>query len=354
MQALLLTEYRKLELTSLDRPTVGPEDVLVSVRACGICGSDVHGYDGSTGRRIPPLVMGHESAGVVAEIGANVSHVRPGDRVALDSLLSCGECELCRNGQTNMCAGRRILGVACHEFRQQGAFAEFVVVPQQAIYPVPNELSFEHAALVEPVSVALHAVGRLRIDLGDSAAVVGSGMIGLLVIQALRIAGCDEVIAIDLDDDRLRLAAELGATATINTAKCDAVAAVLERTGGRGVDVAMEVVGSAKPLAAAIGCVRRGGQIGLVGNLAAEVPLPLQIVVMRELSLFGTCASAGEYPRAIELIASGAIRVAPLVTAVAPLAEGPRWFERLYAREPGLLKVVLCPEREETSHDQSV
>jgi L-iditol 2-dehydrogenase len=343
MQALLLTEYRQLELTTLDRPTVGPEDVLVSVRACGICGSDVHGYDGSTGRRIPPLVMGHESAGVVAEVGANVASIRPGDHVALDSLLSCGECDVCRQGQTNMCAGRRILGVACPEFRQQGAFAEFIVVPEQAVHPVPNDLPFEHAALVEPVSVALHAVGRLRIDLGDSAAVVGSGMIGLLVIQALKIAGCDEVIAIDLDDDRLRLAAELGATATVNSANCDAVAAVLERTAGRGVDVALEVVGAAKPLATAIGCVRRGGQIGLVGNLAAEVPLPLQTVVMRELALFGSCASAGEYPRAIELIANGAIQVAPLISAIAPLADGPRWFERLYAREPGLLKVVLCP-----------
>jgi L-iditol 2-dehydrogenase len=343
MQALLLTEYRQLAVASVDRPIVGPNDVLVSVRACGICGSDIHGYDGSTGRRIPPLVMGHESAGVVAEIGANVTSVRVGDHVALDSLLSCGECELCRNGQTNMCAGRRILGVACDEFRQQGAFAEFIVVPQQAIYPVPNDLPFEHAALVEPVSVALHAVGRLRINLGDSAVVVGSGMIGLLVIQALKIAGCEEVIAIDLDDDRLRLAAELGASATYNGAKLDAVAAVLERTGGMGVDVALEVVGAAKPLATAIACTRRGGQIGLVGNLSAEVPLPLQVVVTRELTLTGTLASAGEYPRAIELIASGAIRVEPLISAVAPLAEGPRWFERLYAREPGLLKVVLCP-----------
>ncbi len=354
MQALLLTEYRKLELTTLDRPAFGPDDVLVSVRACGICGSDVHGFDGSTGRRIPPLVMGHESAGVVAEVGANVTSVRPGDRVALDSLLSCGECELCRNGQTNMCAGRRILGVACQEFRQQGAFAEYVVAPEQAIYPVPVDLPFEHAALVEPVSVALHAVGRLRIDLGDSAAVVGSGMIGLLVIQALKIAGCEEVIAIDFDDDRLRLAAKLGATATINSAKCDGVAGVLERTAGRGVDVALEVVGAATPLATAIGAVRRGGQIGLVGNLAAEVPLPLQTVVMREIALFGSCASAGEYPRAIELIANGVIQVAPLISAVAPLVEGPRWFERLYSREPGLLKVVLCPDRAETSHDQSV
>jgi L-iditol 2-dehydrogenase len=343
MQALQLTDYRKLELTDLERPSVGPDDVLVHVRACGICGSDIHGYDGSTGRRKPPLVMGHESAGVVAEVGASVTRVRVGDHVTLDSLLACGECELCRNGQTNMCAGRRILGVACDEFSQPGAFAEYVVVPQQAIYSVPGDLPFEHAALVEPVSVALHAVSRLRIDLGDSAAVVGSGMIGLLVVQALKIAGCDEVIAIDLDDGRLELARELGATATVNPSQCDAIEAVLERTGGRGVDVSLEVVGAASPIATAIGCTRRGGQIALVGNLSAEVPLPLQTVVTRELTLVGTLASAGEYPRAIELIASGAMRVAPLISAIVPLAEGPQWFERLYSRDSGLLKVVLCP-----------
>src|SRR5262245_61068066 len=137
MQALVLTEYKKLELASLERPAVGPEDVLVQVRACGICGSDVHGFDGSTGRRIPPLVMGHETAGVVVEVGANVTRTRVGESVTLDSLLSCGKCELCRTGKTNMCAERRILGVSCNEFRQQGAFAELVVVPQQAIYSIP-------------------------------------------------------------------------------------------------------------------------------------------------------------------------------------------------------------------------
>jgi L-iditol 2-dehydrogenase len=343
MQALVLTEYRQLELQTLDRPVVGPEDVLVSVRACGICGSDVHGFDGSTGRRIPPLVMGHETAGVVVEVGANVTRTRVGDHVALDSLLSCGVCELCRNGKTNMCAGRRVLGVSCNEFRQQGAFAELVVVPQNAIFSIPADMPFEHAALVEPVSVALHAVGRLRIDLGDSAVVVGAGMIGLLVVQALKIAGCDQVIAVDLDDDRLALAKELGATAAVNSAKADPVEAVLALTEGRGADVSLEVVGAAKPLSTAINCVRRGGQICLVGNLSPEVPLPLQTVVTRELSLVGTMASAGEYPRAIELIASGALRVEPLISAIAPLDEGPQWFNRLYARERGLMKVVLRP-----------
>jgi L-iditol 2-dehydrogenase len=343
MQALVLTEYRRLELADVERPAIGANEVLVAVRACGICGSDVHGYDGSTGRRIPPLVMGHESAGVVTEVGAGVTRVKPGDAVALDSLLCCGECELCRAGQGNMCGERRILGVACAEFRQPGAFAELIAVPENALYPLPPGMPFEHAALVEPVSVALHAVGRVRIEPDASAVVVGSGMIGLLVIQALRLAGCAEVIAIDLDDGRLQLAAELGATTTINSATTDAVASVVERTQRKGVDVAMEVVGAAAPLATAIGCTRRGGQICLVGNLSAEVPLPLQTVVTRELTLIGTLASCGEYPRAIELIASGKIRVAPLISAVAPLAEGPRWFERLYARERGLLKVVLRP-----------
>ena len=164
MQALLLTEYRKLELTSLDRPTVGPHDVLVRVAACGICGSDVHGYDGSTGRRIPPLVMGHEAAGVVAEVGAKCRAFASGDRVTFDSTISCGECDLCRCGQVNLCANRRVLGVSCGDYRQQGAFAEFVVVPSSDLIRCRDDLPFEHAALVEPVSVAVHAVGRLRID----------------------------------------------------------------------------------------------------------------------------------------------------------------------------------------------
>jgi L-iditol 2-dehydrogenase len=353
MQALLLTAYRKLELASLERPAVGPRDVLVAVRACGICGSDVHGFDGSTGRRVPPLVMGHEAAGVVAEVGRDVRRCQVGDRVTFDSTISCGRCDACRRGATNLCAQRRILGVSCDEFRQHGAFAEFVCVPEQIVYSLPASLPFEHAAFTEPVSIALHAVGRLAMEPGVRAVVVGSGMIGLLVIQALRLAGCGDVMAIDVDDSRLELATELGATFTIN-ASHEPIAAVLERTGGRGADVALEVVGNAAALRTAIGSVRRGGQVRLVGNLEAEVPLPLQVVVSRELTLSGSSACAGEYPRAIELLAGGKVRVEPLISARAPLADGPLWFERLYAREPGLMKVILCPNREETSHGQSV
>ncbi len=373
MQALLLTAYRKLELTDLDRPAIGPHDVLIRVGACGICGSDVHGYDGSTGRRIPPLVMGHEAAGVIAEVGDAVDPARIGQPVTFDSTIFCGQCDSCRRGKVNLCTDRRVLGVACDEYRQHGAFAEFVAVPEHILYPLPAGMPFEHAAFIEPVSVAVHAVDRITTGVGsllrqetaacssalqsqkspDSlgpdpfrAVVVGSGMIGLLVIQALRLAGCDDVIAVDVDSGRLQLARELGATATINSHETDAIAAVLERTSGRGADIAMEVVGNAPAIATAIGCVGRGGQVGLVGNVSPEVPLPLQVVVARELTLLGSCASAGEYPRAIELVANGSIRVAPLISAIAPLTDGPHWFERLYNREPGLMKVILKPTRE--------
>jgi L-iditol 2-dehydrogenase len=287
--------------------------------------------------------MGHEAAGVVTEVGADVERVRVGDRVTTDSTISCGQCDCCRHGEPNLCPGRRILGVSCDEFRQHGAYAEFVAVPQHILYPLPAELPFEHAALVEPVSVALHAVRRLQIVPEDSAVVVGSGMIGLLVIQALRVAGCRDVMAVDVDDSRLTLARELGATRTINSKQQEPIAAVLKRTGGKGADVSIEVVGNSAAFSTAVGCTRRGGRIGLVGNVTPQVALPLQTVVARELTLIGSCASAGEYPTAIELVSSGAIRVAPLITAVASLHEGPRWFERLYAREPGLMKIVLQP-----------
>ncbi|HEY3391971.1 MAG TPA: galactitol-1-phosphate 5-dehydrogenase [Lacipirellulaceae bacterium] len=343
MQALLLSEYRKLELVSMERPALGPNDVLVRVAACGICGSDVHGYDGSSGRRIPPIVMGHEAAGTVVEVGASVDRVRAGDRVTFDSTISCGECDRCRSGQVNLCGKRRVFGVSCDEYRQHGAYAEFVAVPQNVLYPLPPELPFEHAALIEPVSVALHAVELLQVKQGERAVVVGSGMIGLLVIQALRVAGCRDVIAVDIDAGRLERARELGATHTIDSKQTDAVYAVLALTEGRGAELAVEVVGNAAALSTALRSVVRGGRVGLVGNISPEVPLPLQIVVSRELTLGGSCASAGEYARAIELVASGAIRVAPLISALAPLAEGPQWFERLYAREPGLMKVVLQP-----------
>jgi L-iditol 2-dehydrogenase len=343
MKALLLTDYRRLELADLPQPEIGPEDVLVRVAACGVCGSDVHGFDGSTGRRIPPLVMGHEAAGVVEAVGRDVARFKPGDRVTFDSTVSCGECDYCRSGRVNLCDRREVLGVSCGDYRRAGAFAEFVAVPERIVYRLPDAVLFEHAALIEPVSVAVHAVSITPLGANDQVAVIGSGMIGLLVIQALRHAGCKQIIAVDVDDDRLALAKKLGASVTINGKTGDAAAKILDATDGRGADAALEVVGTTATIATAIHGLRRAGAVTLVGNVSPTAEIPLQIIVNREITLRGSCASNGEYQQCIELMASGAIDVKPLISACAPLADGPAWFNRLYSREAGLMKVVLQP-----------
>jgi len=344
MKALLLTEYRRLQIADLPAPAAGPRQVLVRVAACGICGSDVHGYDGSTGRRIPPIVMGHEAAGRVAAIGAGVTKFSVGDRVSFDSTVSCGDCRYCQQGQINLCDRRQVLGVSCGDYRCAGAFAEYVVVPEHIVCRLPDNLSFDEAAMLEAVAVALHGVTLSQVKPGDTALVLGAGMIGLLTLQSLRAAGCSRVFIADIDSTRLGLAREVGASEAFQASGQELLTQVLRLTGGNGVDVSIEAVGIDATVRGAIDCVRKGGTVVLVGNVTPEVSLPLQKVVTRQIRLQGSCASEGEYEKGIGLVASGAIRVKPLITAVAPLEDGPRWFERLYAREPNLMKVVLSPE----------
>jgi len=342
MKALLLSKYRSLEIADVPTPAAGAGEVLIRVGACGICGSDVHGYDGSSGRRIPPIVMGHEAAGRIAAVGAGVTGLAEGDRVTFDSTIYCGACGFCKRGEMNLCDQRQVLGVSCADYSRAGAFAEFVAVPARVVYKLPESISFAEAAMLEAVAVAIHAVSLAEISVQSTALVVGAGTIGVLILQALRAAGCKRVFVSDVDASRLKLAKELGA-ADVLLADADVVAQILQRTGGVGVDVAMEAVGRDETVNAAIASVRKGGTVVLVGNISPEATLPLQKVVTRQIRLQGSCASAGEYPQAIALMASGAIRVKPLITAIAPLAEGPQWFERLYAREANLLKVVLTP-----------
>ena len=343
MKALVLSQYRQLELQDLPQPTPAADEVLIQVRACGICGSDVHGYDGSTGRRIPPLVMGHEAAGVIAAVGSAVKDFAVGDRVTFDSTISCGQCHFCKRGQVNLCDARQVLGVSCGDYRRAGAFAEFVTVPARVLYRLPDGLAFEKAAMIEAISVAVHAVHLTPVELNDTAVVVGAGMIGLLTLQAARLAGCRKIIAVDVDEGRLQTALSLGATHSIVAKDQDVPALVREWTDGRGADVAFECVGTSVTVQSAIESTRKGGTVTLVGNIAPRIELPLQSVVTRQIRLQGSCASGGEIPACIELLAAGLIQVEPMLSAFAPLEDGPRWFERLYSHEAGLMKVVLHP-----------
>jgi L-iditol 2-dehydrogenase len=343
MKALVLREYMKLEYAEVPDPDIADDEVLVQVKACGICGSDVHGMDGSSGRRIPPIVMGHEAAGVICRAGKSVAHFAVGDPVTFDSTVSCGACWYCRRGDINLCDNRRVLGVSCEDYRRYGAFAEYVAVPERILYRIPEGIPFEHAALTEPVSIAVHAVERTPIALGDTAVVAGTGMIGLLVVQALRAAGCARIIAIDLEPDKLALAKRLGADIGLNPKEVDAPAEVRRLTGGRGADVSFEVVGIGATLGLALDCLRKGGIATLVGNLTPTVPFGHQAAVTREISINGSCASRGEYPVCIDMIRTKKIDVGALISKVVPLSEGADWFRRLYAQEKGLLKVVLVP-----------
>ncbi len=344
MKALVLTAYNRLIYQDVPPPEVGPDDVLIRVAACGVCGSDVHGTDGSTGRRRPPIVMGHEAAGVIAQLGRNVTGWAEGDRVTFDSTVFCGDCWFCRRGRINLCDKREVLGVSCESYRRDGAFAEYVAVPGRILHRLPAGLAMARAAMVEAVAIAVHAVRRSPLSAGDTAVVVGAGMIGLLVVQALRAAGCGEIIAVDLAAEKLKLARRLGADAALNADACDVPAEVGKRTGGRGADLAIEAVGVAASVATAVGSLRKGGALTLVGNVSPAIELPLQAVVTREITLSGSCASCGEYPDSLEMIADGRIDVAALLSATAPLREGAAWFDRLIRKEPGLMKVVLAPE----------
>ncbi|WP_025225454.1 galactitol-1-phosphate 5-dehydrogenase [Fimbriimonas ginsengisoli] len=331
MRALELVEYGRFQLVDLPVPEPAPDEVLIRVRACGICGSDVHGMDGSTGRRIPPIVMGHEASGDIVKVGADVAGWQIGDRVTFDSTIYCGHCPYCLRGEVNLCDNRQVLGVSCAEYRRQGAFAEFVAVPSRVLCRLPNGLGYEQAAMVEPVSVALHGVHRARVQVGERVVVVGVGMIGLLVVQVLKAKGAGEIVAVDIDARKLELAIALGA----DSAQGSSI--------GMELDAAIEAVGITATVDMAIRSVRKGGNVSLVGNLSPKVEIPLQVAVTRELSIYGCCASQGDYEESLSLIASGAVKVDSMISARISLDQAPEYFDRLHRQEPGLMKVMVCP-----------
>ena len=341
MKALVLEQYSQFSFKDVPTPHTTAQDVLIRVKACGICGSDVHGMDGSTGRRQPPIIMGHEASGVIEHVGSNVTDWKKGDRVTFDSTVYCGNCWYCRRGKINLCDNRRVLGVSCDDYRLDGAFAEYVAVPQHILYRLPDDLAFPQAAMVEALSIAFHAINRTPVSLNDTALVMGTGMIGLLVVQLLRIAGCGQIIAVDTDQDRLDMACKLGADVGLNSDERDVKSSVLTCTQNRGADIAFEAVGITPTISTAIASLRKGGSLTLIGNVSRNVEMPLQEVVTREITFYGSCASSGEYPSCLDMIARGKVDVDMLISATAPLSEGASWFKRLYNKEDSLMKVIL-------------
>jgi L-iditol 2-dehydrogenase len=343
LKALIYTKPYSFEYSDFPNPVAGDDDVLVRVKACGICGSDVHGFTGKTGRRIPPLIMGHEAAGIVEGLGKNVSGFKKGDRICFDSTVYCNKCEACRAGLFNRCDKRQVLGVSVPEFKRNGAFAEYVAVPSWIVSKIPDELSFVHAALLEPASIGTHAANRAPISNKDTVVVIGTGTIGLFILQAAKLRGATKVIAVDINEFRLDLAKKLGADKLINPLKSDLPDMVLQETEGKGANVTLEAVGYAKTFSDAVSITRMGGHIVAVGNLEKKAEFDLQQLIAKEHTFTGSYASAGEFGDCIGLVASGKINVEPLISDVLPLKEGPDAFDRLLKAEENLLKIVLEP-----------
>lgn len=342
MKALVLEEYNKFVWKDVETPSYGEEDVLIRVKACAVCGSDVHGMDGSTGRRIPPVIMGHEAAGIIEKCGSRVEGFKAGDRVTFDSTIYCGVCEECKNRRYNLCDDRRVLGVSCKEYRMNGAFAEYASVPARVLYHLPENVSYVQASMVEPLSVAYHAVTRTVVPENGCAVIFGVGTIGMLTLQVLKAFNVKSVIAVDISPERLNMALKFGADATVNALDHDVTKQIMKLTPeGEGAQACYDATGNSFTLNNSLKVLKKGGSEILIGNLDAKTEFPLQWVVTRQISIFGSCASAGEYGQCIELISSGKVNVDALISKVVPMSEGHEWITRVYRREGGLSKIIL-------------
>jgi len=343
MKALLHTAPYKFEFTDFPKPEPGDDEILVRIKAVGICGSDAHGYTGKTGRRIPPIIMGHEAAGVVEAMGKNARNVAVGDRITFDSTVYCNQCPACRTGHVNLCESRMILGVSIPAFRRHGCMAEYVTMPWWITYKLPQAVSFEEAALVEPAAVSLHAARITPIEVNDVVAVVGAGPIGLFAVQAAKVKGAGKVVVLDLRDERLALAKQLGADVTINSSAGDVAGQMKKVLGRPDADAVLEAVGVPASVQMAFDLTKRGGNLTLIGNVTPKIEVNLQELIMRELTIRGSFAIAGEYRAVLDLIADGRIRAKPLISKMLPLSDGQQGFDMLHEGDPTLMKIVMHP-----------
>jgi len=352
MQAAVLHGIRDLRLEQRPVPEPGPHDVLVKVERVGVCGSDIHYYThGRIGDFVvrAPLVLGHESSGVVAAVGEKVTRVKPGDRVTMEPGYTCRRCYYCKTGRYNLCPDVTFMATPPVD----GAFCEYVAWPDDFVFPIPDSISLEEAALMEPLSVGIWAVKRGGVETGHSVALFGAGPIGCVTLQAAKVAGATTIIAVDVEPYRLEMARRLGATHTVNAREADAVQAVLQITSEitgfpperAGVDVAFETAGTTVTCRNTLAVTRPGGVAVLVG-LPPDPTVELDIVsaASKEIDIRGQFRYANCYPIAVSLVAQGRVDLKPLVTHHFPLHEAERALVFADENKSRSMKVVVDVE----------
>lgn len=341
MKALVYYGPEDLRFTEIEDLKPAENEVLIRIKACGICGSDVHGYMGITGRRIAPMVMGHEFAGVVHAAGENAKKYNIGDRVTVQPVNFCGKCVFCQQGLTNMCTNKKFLGV----LDVNGAMAEYVCIPEHLIYRLPNSMSYIQGAMLEPLAVAYRAVKNCPSLEGKNVLIVGAGTIGLLALQLVRLQNPHKVFVTDLSDFRLETAKRIGADITINPSKKKIEEIILNATEQNGIDVAIEAVGVSATVQQAMSVLKTGGTCKWIGNSAKMINLNMQDVVTRELNISGTYIyTHEEFGEVVELLASGKIDVEAIISKKVTLEEGIGIFKQLSKDASELIKVVIVDQ----------
>ncbi len=330
-----------LEYTDVPEPTPGPGEVKLQVKACGICGTDLH-IRHDTFPNFPPVVLGHEFSGIVVEVGPGVKGVVPGQQVVTEVVFeTCGRCRACKTGYYNLCPTRRGLGWAA-----DGAFASYAVVEAKNIHPMPNNLSFEAAALSEPLAVCAYAVCELtKVTAGDVVLVSGPGPIGLLTAQCAVAEGGRVIVSgTSADADRLRVAQELGVFAAVDIQKEDVISLIRHLGGELGADVVFECSGAAPAAQMGIKALRKGGKYMQVGLFGQPVEIDLDQVAIKELNVFGVFSSNWRgWNRGLRLASQGHVQLSPLVSHVFPLTEWEQGFH--VAEQKQGLKVLLIPDQ---------
>lgn len=338
MRAAVLVEPGRFEVKQVPTPVCGPNDVLVKVKRAGVCGTDIHIFRGHFAAESIPLIPGHEFSGVVAAVGAHATKTTVGTPVVADINVGCGQCFYCRKNEVLLCADIKQIGI-----HRDGAFAEYVLVPERLVIPIPADMPFDIAALTEPLSCCVRSFTRNNVRAGQSVVIIGAGPIGNLHVQMARLVGAAPIIAIDLNETRLAAAKAVGADVTISDpAKVHDI--VRQYTDGRGADVVIESVGNPRLYEQAFELVRPGGQISAFGVASAEgraAFAPLQ-VVMKEIGMKGTVASSGDdFHNALTLLKYGRIKTQPFTSVVRSLDETQKAIED-FIGDPNILKVQIA------------
>jgi len=342
MRAAVLHAVGDLRVDDVAAPReVGPDDCRVKIGAVGVCGSDVHYYEhGRIGPFIvkSPMILGHECAGTVIEVGENVTGLAVGDRVAIEPGVPCRRCYHCRTGHYNLC--KDVVFFATPPV--DGAFCEYVVHPADYLFRLPDGMPLEHGAMAEPLAVGVHAANRAGVKTGDVAVVIGTGTIGLLTMQAAAAAGATTLIACDVQDNRLALARQLGADHTVNARRESLTDVVADVTRGRGAGVVFETAGTVPTVQATTACVRSGGMVVLVGLPPESVfEFPVMDLLNREIDVRAVFRYANVYGSCVGLLASGKVNVEPMVTARYPLEQVVDAMEFASKRKDACIKVLV-------------